>query len=445
MAKGVPAVIPTRYLIATLFIAGLLLLLAIVQASRGSRTGPVASVAEVPLAMALSDFDVLAEFALEDGWSPRFQGTQDPDQSEPWPFEGGFGAPWEPASPYLADQGLALNGPNGRSMVVLWRGLEWRCYRFDAPLVSARLHPHKGQSLLITLQTGRERYETRLLEVPEGRVLWATDSGPWSRFSWDGEAVLVGEPVKEPSGAYLLSVLPLQAEGGESRLAQWERRDLGLPALRRERASVESLFDTGRDYRGALLLVPASPDLRIHFARGDRLWLNAAGRWSCWSRERNAWSLLSEGAGVLIAQPPNGMGRVAPGAEGGAERHRSWADRCEWEALGPAEDAWPAPDPAWTWRDPENAITGWDLRRGPAWTEWPPERQRTALLRAFRPEWRSAGALRASVSGWLPEGPEVALREASESAWVWVGTRVLLVRLQPSERPRRVRDLLRVR
>jgi hypothetical protein len=64
-------------------------------------------------------------------------------------------------------------------------------------------------------------------------------------------------------------------------------------------------------------------------------------------------------------------------------------------------------------------------------------------MRAFRPEWRTALGLRASVKGWIPEGPEIALREALESAWIWVGDRAILVRLQPSSRLKALRSALK--
>ena len=35
-----------------------------------------------PVAQTLESFETLAEFRLEDGWVPRFQGAQDPDQQE---------------------------------------------------------------------------------------------------------------------------------------------------------------------------------------------------------------------------------------------------------------------------------------------------------------------------------------------------------------------------
>ena len=51
--------------------------------------------------------------------------------------------------------------------------------------------------------------------------------------------------------------------------------------------------------------------------------------------------------------------------------------------------------------------------------------------------------LRLSVKGWLPRGPEIALREPFGVAWIWVGDRVLLVRLVEVERVRMLRKLLR--
>ena len=159
--------IPQRYLIATLFIAAMLLLVAIGVGLRTPKDGGVGGAGPVPMGLVMESFEAVAEWPLEDGWSPRFIGAQDPDQREPWPFEGAFGAPWEPASPYLADQGLALNGPKGTSEVVLWRGLEWRRYRFNAPMASARLVPGKANRLLVTLQLGPGRFETRISDLAD--------------------------------------------------------------------------------------------------------------------------------------------------------------------------------------------------------------------------------------------------------------------------------------
>ena len=243
-----------RYLIATLFIAGMLLLVAVVQAFKPPREGGVAPDAAV-LSLNLDSFEAIADLRLEDGWTPRFMAAQDPDQLESWPSEGGFGTAWEPASPFMADQALALNGPGGRSEVALWHGLEWRHYRFDAPLASARLDPAKHNRLLVTLNLGRGHFQTKLIEVPEGRVLWAVDSGPWSRFSWDGKAVLVG--VFDPAQAtrLLLAALPVEGEWPDSSLAPWNEE--GMPGPPRGfPVRLEQLWDDGKDLPGPKLLVP---------------------------------------------------------------------------------------------------------------------------------------------------------------------------------------------
>lgn len=444
-----PPVIPQRYIIATLFIAAMLLLFAVVQAPRPVSSGGVAAEG-APMVMNLGGYESLAELRLEDGWSPRFQGTRDPDQPEAWPFEGGFGTPWEPASPYLGDQGLALNGPGGRSEVVLWKGLEWRRYRFDAPLSSARLDPAKGNRLLVTLQMDKDRFETRLLEVPEGRVLWSTQSGPWSRFSWDGRAALIGffEPTEGKGDTrFLLSVLPLEGEGGEATLAAWD--EPGLPAPPRGLAlRPEALSDDGRDLPGARLEIPWHAGDGLWFPRSDRLWHGGALGWTAWGLEGGKWRRQGAGAGLLSAQPPLRMGLAepvratpsGPGPEVEMQRRTSPVAKVEWSPVPDEALPWPAWDAAWVWRG-NGAFDAWDQR----WNEsaLPPERQRQALFETYRSEWRAAMGLRASVKGWLPRGPEVALREPLGVAWIWVGDRVLLVRLVDVERVRILRKLLR--
>lgn len=435
--------IPQRYIIASLFIAAMLLLFAVVQAPRPVSAGGVAAV-ETPALMNLGGYEVLAEWRLEDGWAPRFQGAQDPDQSDPWPFEGGFGTPWEPASPYLADQGLALNGPGGRSEVVLWRGLEWRRYRFDAPLSSARLDPAKGSRLLVTLQMAPGRFETRLLEVPEGRVIWSTQSGPWSRFSWDGRAALLGlpepaEPRMEPT--LLLTVLPLEtdAAAAEPTLAPWD--EPGLPTPPRGLATkAEALSDDGRDLPGARVEIPWHPGDRLWFPRADRLWHGSVQGWTAWRLEGGRWRRSAAGPGLLTAHPPQRMALVAPLPDEGMIRRTSPLAEVAWTAVAEGTLPWPAWDAAWAWRE-NGAFDAWDQR----WNEsaLPPERQRQALFEAHRSDWRAATSLRASVKGWLPRGPEVALREPLAAAWIWVGDRVLLVRLVEVERLRALRKLLR--
>ena len=428
--------IPKRYLIATLFIAAMLVILAVVQAPRFRESGGVAG-GEAPIAMTLESFTTLAQFELQEGWAPRFKGARDPDQPDPWPNTGGFNTPWEPASPYLRDQGLALNGPGGLSEVVLWHGLEWRHYRFDAPLCSARLDPDKQRYLLVTLRLGPARFETRLLEVPEGRVIWASDSGPWSRFSWDGRAVLLGLQARD---ALLLATRSVDQPQNEITLAPWDEKHLPAPP-RNWPTKPEQLWPDGQDLAGQRLLVPWQPGARLWFPSRDRLWTCEASGWVLWALEEGTWRRKEAGPGVLTAHPPQTMGLVAL-ENGAAVRRTAPLDEAAWEPVGEETNPWPAYDPAWAWHK-EGAMDAWDVRWGSDLPGLSPERQRKALLRSFRPEWRIATGLRASVRGWLPAGPEIALREAQSVAWVWVGTRVLLVELQPVERLRRIKSMLK--
>jgi len=436
--------IPKRYLIATLFIAAMLVLLAVVQAPRTSKEGGVVA-AGAPSTLVLETFESLAEYRLLDSWAPRFEGAQDPDQSEPWPFPGGFGTPWEPASPYLGDQGLALNGPGGRSEVVLWKGLEWRHYRFDAPMVSARLDPIKGHHLLVTLRFGNSRFETRLMEVPEGRVLWVADSGPWSRFSWDGKAVLLGLKAPESGEALLLSTIPVEGGMPAASLATWN--EPGLPPAPKDWPVLsEKLWDDGKDLPGARLLVPWPEGSHLWFPQRDRLWVSGGGTWSLWGLEANGWRRLDVGEGVLMAQPPLAMGCVAlKEKEETPRRFRAPLDIAEWKELPVQAASWPAYDAAWFWLDAGQALTAWDQRWGKDLEHFPPERQRETLGRAYSADFRVASELRVSVRGWLPNGPEIALREAQNIAWVWIGDRVHLVRLQPTDRLRQLKAQLRLK
>jgi hypothetical protein len=134
------------------------------------------------------------------------------------------------------------------------------------------------------------------------------------------------------------------------------------------------------------------------------------------------------------------MALVEPLPEEGMVRRTSPLTKVEWTVVPPDALPWPAWDAAWVWRD-NGAFDAWDQR----WNEsaLPPERQRQALHESYRSEWRTALGLRASVKGWLPRGPEVAMREPQGAAWIWVGDRVLLVRLVDVERVRLLRKLLR--
>lgn len=436
-----PEVIPKRYLFASMFIAAMLMLLAIVQAPRSIHEGgAVAESASVELSMA--SFEPLTEYRLEDGWAPRFQGAQDPDQEQPWPFGGGFETPWEPASAYLGDGGLALNGPQGHSEVVIWRGLEWRHYRFTTPIASARLDPTHANRLLVTLALGQGRFETRLMEIPEGRVLWSVDSGPWSRFSWDGRAVLLGLRGPGPEPALLLTSLPAEADRPETTLAPWDERQLPAPP-RGWAVKQEQLWDDGKDLPGPRVLIPWPAGSRLWFPSRDRLWTTAGSQWTLWGLDGGTWRRLASGQGILAAHPPLAMALVAPARKGESLRSTSPPDRADWTPVPPDRPSWPGYDPAWLWWRDGFAATAWDQRWGNPDQPLASERQREALIKAFRAEWRTASDLRSSVKAWIPDGPEVALREAQSVAWIWVGDRAILVRLQPAARLKSVREALK--
>jgi len=435
-------VIPKRYLIATLFIAAMLVLLAVVQAPRSREEGGVASAA-APTPMSMESFETLAEYHLQDGWAPRFQGTRDPDQTDPWPYAGGFETPWEPASPFMGDQGFAMNGPTGRGEILMWRGLEWRRYRFEAPICSARLDPNRGNRLLVTLSLGKDHFETRLMEVPEGRVLWSSNSGPWSRFSWDGKAILIGLPSPALESGWLLTTLPLEGDLPPQTLAPWDEPGLPTPPTGFPLRPAQ-LWGDGSDLAGPRLFLTLRPDARIWFPTHNRLWVSSGGNWTFWGLEGDTWRRLGAGTGTLAAHPPLRMARLQSGKDS-LPRSLSPLTELAWEDVPENTETWPTYDAAWVWKANDGALTPWDLRWGKGIEGFPKEHHRQYLISAYRSEWLTASNLRASVRGWLPEGPDIALREASEVAWVWVGDRVLLVRLHPSDRLRKIRALLKSR
>lgn len=433
--------IPKRYLIATLFIAAMLVLLAIVQAPKSREHGGVAST-ETSAPLTLDSFRTLADCSIQNGWAPRFVETLDPDQPAPWPYAGGFENPWEPASPYLRDQGFAMNGPDGKGEIRLWRGLEWKRLCFDTSIVSARLDPAKGKKLLITLKRGTGYYTTRLLELPEARVMWSINSGPWSRFSWDGQSVLLGLASPTIKDAWLLSTLPAHGDLPEATLATWEEKALPR-APKQWITKPEQLWDDGKDLPGHRLLVSLKPGGHFWFPQKDRLWICEGSQWTLWALDQGSWLRLDSGQGRLAAHPPVSMARILTVKGSKDERSVSPLDRVEWTPLPADAPPWPEYDAAWTWKNEECAITPWDLRFGKAAQDFPKERQRQAIQSSFRPDWLAASSLRRSLKHWLPDGPDVGMRENLGIAWVWVGDRILMVRLSSDDRLRKIRSLIK--
>ena len=192
-------------------------------------------------------------------------------------------------------------------------------------------------------------------------------------------------------------------------------------------------------------MVPWHPGARLWFARQDRLWVTSGNLWTLWVLDQGLWHRAGAGPGTLAAQPPLAMGLTLPPRKGeDPVRQTAPLDRAAWEDLPAAAPPWPPCDPQWTWWGPDLAATAWDQRWGPAAATLPVERQRRSLLKAYHADWLAAFELRASVRGWLGDGPEVALREAAEVGWIWVGDRVIMVRLQPTERLKTVKRTLRM-
>jgi hypothetical protein len=237
----------------------------------------------------------------------------------------------------------------------------------------------------------------------------------------------------------LLTALPLDSDLGEPTLAAWD--EPGLPAPPRGwPVKPEGLSDDGRDLPGAKVVVPWHAGDHLWMPTSDHLWIGSRQGWTAWGLDGGRWHRLATGPGLLEAHPPIAMVLMepAPGGEG-MDRRTTPPDRLDWTPIPDSAPAWPAFDPAWAWNQ-GGALDAWDRRWGNPGLA--PERQRQSVTDYFRAEWRTAEELRASVKGWLPEGPEVAMREAQGVAWVWVGNRILLVRLVEVSRIRAVRTLL---
>lgn len=423
--------IPKRYLFASMFIAAMLVLLAIVQAPRPTSKGG-AMIINPSLPLCMDDFETIAEYRLQEGWAPRFVGNKDPDHDKAWPYCGGFGTAWEPASAYLADKGLALNGPGGNSEIVICKGIEWLHYRFNYPIASARLDPINSKRLLVTLMVGKNCFETRLIELPSGRVLWTTDSGPWSRFSWDGQAVVLGLFQSASKTSLMLSTIPVSSEIPELTMTLWDKKPVTSPS------SVtcfqqDQYCDKGDRPLGVHLVIPWQQKAKFWFPRKDRLWVSVGNGWTMWGLSGDKWCRLAVGTGELYGQPPLNMGLLMVDQKSGVlNRKIGPLNQINWELVSSEVEQWPLYDPAWIWCSRESAATAWGLQWGK--DRLSNEYQREALLRANRSEWITSSRLRVSVRGWLPEGPEVALREPFGVAWIWVGHKVIMKKLPSTSR-----------
>lgn len=433
--------VPRRYLFASMFIAAMLILLAFVQAPKSIKDGGIFATKDSAM-LCMDSFETVAEYRLQDGWAPRFQGTKDPDKDQAWPYVGGFGTPWEPASAYLADQGFAMNGPNKQSEVVIWKSMEWRHYRFNAPLVSARLDPIKSKLLLITLMVANNKFETRLIRLSDGQLLWSIESGPWSRFSWDGQAVIFGlYPIKNKAKLQLVTI---QTTAIDLKEALNNLYNQSISFLSKNDSLKREQLIGNKNTLGVHVSIPWRSGARIWFPYKNKLWVSVGNVWSFWTLNENKWCCDATGLGELYAQPPIKMGLIAHDRKlNSIARKTSSLNQVNWKAVPTDLKKWPTYDPAWTWWSDDFASTAWGLQWGKI-SNLLEEHQREALVKENRSEWITVSRLRASVRGWLPIGPEVALREPYGAAWVWVGNKVLLKKLIPSSRLTSIHKAIRV-
>ena len=354
--------IPRRYLFASMFIAAMLILLAFVQAPKPIRDGGIFAIKD-SATLCMDSFETIAEYRLQDGWAPRFQGAKDPDKDQAWSYVGGFGAPWEPASAYLADQGFAMNGPNKQSEVVIWKSMEWRHYRFNTPLVSARLDPIKSKLLLITLMVANNKFETRLIRLSDGQLLWSIESGPWSCFSWDGQAVIFGfHSIKNKAKLRLVTIQTTATDFKET-LNNLYKQSISL--LSKNNSLKREQLINNKNILGAHLVIPWQSGARMWFPYKNKLWVSVGNIWSFWSLNEDKWHCDATGFGELYAQPPIKMGLIAYDRKlNSIARKIGPLNQVNWEAIPTGFKKWPTYDSAWAWWSDDFASTAWGLQWG---------------------------------------------------------------------------------
>jgi hypothetical protein len=237
----------------------------------------------------------------------------------------------------------------------------------------------------------------------------------------------------------MLSSVSIDGIPPGSTLATWDEPSL-LPPPRGWITEATRLWESASEIIGARLVIPWDESTRFWMPAKDCLWTSSKNHWYLWRLEQGAWKRIDGGVGTLTALPPKQIGLHAT-IRGIETRKLSSIHESDWRDI-PLEPEWPDVDPAWVWFGEDAAVTAWDLRWGNAPPNLPKERSRDALQTFFKDDWRSSLALRSSLKIWLSNGPEVALREQQNAAWVWCGTKISLVRLPSENRQKRVRELL---
>jgi hypothetical protein len=418
---------------ASLFIGGLLLLLSFSQGLFLESDEAVFGRVSTSTLLQIEHFSVEASLHVEPGWKPVLENRSEPEVTPLGSRSLGF--PWEPASPFASPQGLALNGPGGRSKVYLWRNLEWRAYPYEVPIVSFRFNPHNSKQALVTFQFGPKRYETQLIDYPENRIRWSIPSGPWSRFSWDGRSVLIG--FFEKSNRLLVTTFSVDEEPSEQSLATYEEPDFQkVPEDVTTRS--EALSDDGRDLPGDRVVLIWSKSHQVWFPRRDQLWVSDGFFWTLWHLSSQGWKRTQGGEGRLIPHFPDDfriedlqkkitLGFVEVRDEAPLsirELDRSW-------------DPLPKYSDRWFWKS-MGAISYEGERWGSA-QDIPATRWAEELREVYAGETRRVLQLRPELQSDLTQGPRLQLLEAHGKAWVWVGDQIYLINLLDTSTTRAVR------
>lgn len=423
--------IPKRYRLA-LFVGLLFLLLALWGQSfkpfetKDESGGPAS-------ALTSPKITIEAELRLDPEWVPRLYEPTDPLETSGG--SAGFGMPWESAEAFLGDQGFVLNHPSGISHFMLWRDKAWRVYRFQAPIISARLNPQNNNQGLFTFRYGPKRFETRLMDFPNGNIIWAVASGPWSRFSWDGRSVLLGR--EEKKNRLLLASLPTHDDLPAATLAPYDEKEF-RPQPLDVAIRPGDLSDEGQGLPGYKIVSVWSPQHRLWFPQQNQLWIADRSYWVLWRLRRGQWRRAQGGEGTLIPILPQAFGLIR-GTDRSLTQLRDTDRPIEFSPVPEGRGLWPT-SMGWFSSSaggmrPDGMLWGapMDFKVG----EWNSE-----LEKIFRNAWQEDIQLRPSLKTLLPQGPQVRIFYQHQQAWVWVGSRIFLVRLGSSSSDKKLQRFL---
>ncbi len=403
----------------------------------GERSKTIFGTSEEPALLKIENLPIEATLTLERGWKPVFQNHAEPE-IDPLGSRY-FGFPWEPATPLASPNGLALNGPQGRSKIYLWKNLDWRTYTYEVPIVSFRFNPRNAKQALVTFQYGRNLYETQLIDYPENRVRWSTPSGPWSRFSWNGQSVLLG--FFEKTNRLLVSSRSVDQSSPRSSLASYQEPDfqkvpkdvITLP---------QNLSETGQDFTGDRLMLIWSKSHQLWFPKGDQMWVSDGFLWTLWRLYPSGWKRTQGGAGRLTPHFPDYF-LIQDTSSKIPLGYVEVADRAPLtiKDINLTLKSLPDDYDRWFWKS-DGAVSYEGERWGSA-KKIPPTLWIDELRKTYASETRRIISLRPELKPYLSQGPAVHVLESHGKAWVWVGDQIHLIKLLDTSTTRAVRAWLR--